>query len=79
MSSVAVRAAPVLAATVTLTVPDPIPVAGFTLTHEVSAAASDPDVGLMPAVHPHVEALAVTATRPVPPVAATGNEVAERL
>jgi hypothetical protein len=58
--TVAVRAAPAFAATVTTTVPVPVPLAGAT----VAQAA------LLDAVQPHVDALAVTGTLNVPPVAA---------
>jgi hypothetical protein len=63
--SVAVRAAPVFAAAVSVTVPDPDPLAGLTVTQAESLAA----------VHPQLESLAVTATPPVPPVAATPHDV----
>ncbi len=59
--TVAVRAVPVFAATVTTTVPVPVPLAGATVAH----------AALLDAVHPHVDALAVTGTFNVPPVAPT--------
>ncbi len=59
--TVAVRAVPVFAATVTTTVPVPVPLAGATIAQ---AAPLD-------AVQPHVDALAVTGTFSVPPVATT--------
>ena len=65
--SVAVRAAPVLAATATVTVPDPVPLIGLT----VAQAA------LLDAVQPQVERFAVTVTLPVAPVAAAESDVAD--
>jgi hypothetical protein len=59
--TVAVRAAPVLAAAVTVTVPEPVPLAGDTVAH----------VALLEAVQPHVVALAVNVTLALPPAAAT--------
>ena len=47
------------AATVTTTVPVPVPLAGATVAH----------AALLDAVQPHVDALAVTGTFNVPPVA----------
>ncbi len=67
MVSVAVRAAPVFAATVIVTVPEPVPLAGLT----VAQAA------LLEAVQPHVERFAVTVTLPVAPVAAAESDVAD--
>jgi len=49
---VAVRATPVFAATVTVTVADPVPLPGANVAH----------VALLDAVHPHVVALAVNVT-----------------
>ncbi len=66
--SVAVRAAPVFAATVIVTVPEPVPLIGLT----VAQAAS------LDAVHPHVERFAVTVAPLVAPVAAAESDVAER-
>jgi hypothetical protein len=67
MVSVAVRAAPVFAATVTVTEPEPVPLAGLTVAQ----------VELLAAVQPQVERLAVTVTLLVAPVAAADNEPAE--
>ncbi len=68
MVSVAVRAAPVFAATVSVAVPEPVPLIGLM----VAQAA------LLEAVQPHVERFAVTVTLPVAPVAAAESDVAER-
>jgi hypothetical protein len=57
----------VFAATLTVTVPEPVPLAGFTVTH---ADALD-------AAHPQVVRFAVTATPLVAPVAAADNELAD--
>lgn len=65
--SVAVRSAPVLAATETVTVPAPLPLAGLTVTQ----------LAPLDAVQPHVERFGVTDTRPVAPAAAAESEVAE--
>ncbi len=67
MVSVAVRAAPVFAATVSVAVPEPVPLTGLT----VAQAA------LLEAVQPHVERFAVTVTLPVAPVAAAESDVAD--
>ena len=61
MVSVAVRAAPVLAAAAIVTVPDPLPLAGLTVNQ----------VALLVAVQPQPAALAVTPTLPLPPAAPT--------
>ena len=58
--TVAVRAAPVLAAAVTVTAPEPVPLAGDTVAH----------VALLDAVQPHVVPFVFTVTLDVPPVAA---------
>jgi hypothetical protein len=62
-----VRAAPVFAAAVTVTVPDPVPLAGLTVTQ----------VELLAAVQPQVELLAVTATLAVAPLAAAESALAD--
>jgi hypothetical protein len=67
--TVAVRAAPVLAAAVTVTVPEPVPLAGDTVAH----------VALLEAVQPHDVPFVVTVTLAVPPVAATDPVDEERL
>lgn len=59
--SVAVRAAPVLAAAVIVIVPDPLPLVGLTASHAALLAAD----------HPHEGSLAVRPTLPLPPMAAT--------
>jgi hypothetical protein len=67
MVSVAVRTAPVFAAAVIDTVPDPVPLAGLTVSQEES----------LDAVHPQLVLAAVTATAPVPPVTPTPHDVAD--
>jgi hypothetical protein len=64
---VAVRAAPVFAATVTVTVPEPVPLVGLTDAH----------VDVLSAVQPHEAPLAETVTVLVPPVAVTVHDVAD--
>ncbi len=64
----ATRAAPVFAATVIVTVPEPVPLAGLTVTQ---LAPRD-------AVQPHAERFAVTVTLPVAPAAAADSELADR-
>ena len=64
MVSVAVRAAPGLAAAVIDTVPDPLPLAGLTVNHVESLAAVQLQLG----------ALAVTPTLPLPPMAAAPHD-----
>ena len=61
------RAAPVFAATDTVTVPDPVPLAGLTVAQAES----------LEAVQPQVERFAVTVTLPVAPVAAAESDVAD--
>ncbi len=56
-----------LAATVMVTVPEPVPLTGLT----VAQAA------LLEAVQPHVERFAVTVTLPVAPVADAESDVAD--
>jgi hypothetical protein len=63
----AVRAAPVFAVAVTVTVPDPVPAAGLTFAH----------VDVPIAVQLHAEPLALTATVALPPVAVAAHEVAD--
>ena len=65
--STVVRADPVLGATVIVTVPEPVPLAGPTEAH----------VDVPNAVQPQPEALAVTTTAAVPPAAPTAHDVAE--
>ena len=65
--SVAVRDDPVLAAVVTVTVAEPVPLAGLTVSQEES----------LDAVHPQLVLAAVTATAPVPPVTPTPHDVAD--
>ena len=65
--TVAVRAAPVLAATVTVTVPDPVPLVGLTVTH----------AELLEAVQPQEVLLVDTVTVLVPPVAVGDHDVAD--
>ena len=65
MVSVAVRTAPVLAAAVIVTVPEPLPLAGLTVSHVESLVA----------VQLQVEALAVTPTLPFPPMADMPQDV----
>ena len=67
MVTVAVRAAPVLAATVTLTVPDPVPLVGVTVAQ----------LALLEAVQPQVARFAVTVTLLVAPAAAAESVVAD--
>jgi hypothetical protein len=67
MVSVAVRAAPALAATVMFTVPVPAPLAGLTVTQAAPLVA----------VHPQEAPLDDTVTALVPPEAAALNEVAD--
>ena len=67
--TVAVRAVPGLAATVTTTAPVPVPLAGATVAH----------AALLDAVQPHEDALAVTVTLEVPPVAPRLPVAEERL
>jgi hypothetical protein len=62
-----VRAAPVLAATVTVTVPEPVPLVGLTVAH----------VELLAALHPQPVPFEDTVTLLVAPVADTDNDVAE--
>ena len=64
--SVAVRAAPVLAATVNVTVPAPLPDAPAEIVTNVA---------LLVAVHEHAGRRAVTGTEPVPPAAANDDVV----
>ncbi len=64
MVSVAVRADPVLAAAVIVTVPDPLPLAGLTVAQ----------VELLEAVQPQPEALAVTPTLLLPPPTAAPHD-----
>lgn len=61
------RAPPGFAATVTVSVPEPVPMAGLTVAQ----------VALLAAVQPHVERFAVRVTLLVPPVAAADNVFAE--
>jgi hypothetical protein len=65
MVSTAVRADPVLAAAVIVTVPDPLPLAGLTVSHDAALVA----------VQAQVEALTVTPTLPFPPMADTPHDV----
>jgi hypothetical protein len=58
-----------LAAAVTVTVPEPVPLAGDTVAH----------VALLEAVQPHDVPFVVTVTLAVPPVAATDPVDEERL
>jgi hypothetical protein len=67
MVSVAVRAAPVFAATVTVTEPEPVPLVGLTVAH----------VAVLDAVQPQVARFAVTDTLLVAPVAAADNALAD--
>jgi hypothetical protein len=65
--TVAVLAAPGFAATVTVALPVPVPLAGATVAH----------AALLDAVHPHVPSVAVTPTLDAPPAAATFADPAE--
>jgi hypothetical protein len=65
--SVAVRAAPVFAATVMVAVPEPVPLVGLTVAQVES----------LDAVQPQVERFAVTDTLLVAPAAAADNEPAD--
>jgi hypothetical protein len=67
MVSTAVRADPVLGVTVTVTVPEPVPLAGLTVAQ----------VDVPSALHPQPELLAATFTVTVPPAAAAAHEVAD--
>ncbi len=67
MVSVAVRATPVLAATVTVTPPEPVPLAGLTVAQAESLVA----------VQPQVVLLAETVTVLVVPPAAADSAVCE--
>jgi hypothetical protein len=67
MVSVVVRAAPVLAATVTVTEPELVPLAGLTVAH----------ADVLRADQPHAAPLVDTVTVLVPPVAVGDHDVAD--